>query len=82
MEKYYKRLLTYYKVSPNGNYISVTPLISQVTVSAGIDFRKTDTETEITIEEFDKETGDALFRFRIATNMVQVINPPKKFVHR
>ncbi|WP_157960765.1 hypothetical protein [Nubsella zeaxanthinifaciens] len=60
--------MTYYKVSPNGDYISVTPLISQVTVSAGSDFRKTDTETEITESEFKAETEQALSKFGDATS--------------
>lgn len=63
MAKYYKRLLTYYKVEDNGDYISVTPLISQVTVTAGNDFRKTYTETEITEKEFTAETEQGLSRF-------------------
>lgn len=64
---YYKRSLTYYEVSENGDYISVTPLISQTTVSAGSDFRKTDTETEITQAQFQLETSEALtfFWYRI-----------------
>jgi len=62
-KQYYKRSLTYYEVSENGDYISVTPLISQTTVSAGNDFRKTDTETEITQAEFNAETITALDRF-------------------
>jgi hypothetical protein len=62
-KKYFKRSLTYYEVSENGDYISVTPLISQTTVSAGNDFRKTDIETEITQAEFQSETTKALIFF-------------------
>lgn len=63
MKKFYKRGLTYYEVAENGQYISITPLISQTTVTAGIDFRKTSTETEITEAEFKTETTGAMHDF-------------------
>jgi hypothetical protein len=69
MAKYYKRLLTYYEVKESGVYVSITPLISQTTLTVGTDFRKTSTETEITKEEFDAEVQDAAKRFETTMKM-------------
>lgn len=63
MNKYYKRGLTYFEVFENGSYISITPLISQTTVTAGYGFHKSSTETEITELEFRCETNEPMQRF-------------------
>lgn len=72
MAKYYKRSLTYYEVFENGNYTSITPLISQTTVTVGNGFRPTSTETEITEFEFRCETNEPMHRF---LNNFQTVAP-------
>ncbi len=74
MKKYYKRLHTFYEVLENGNYIAITPLISMVTVTSGIDFHKSSIETEITAKEFYDETKPAIDRFSHAIKDLIVDN--------
>lgn len=63
MKKYYKRMLTYYEVSENGDYIAITPLTASVTITAGKRFHNSSINTEITEREFLSETLEALNGF-------------------